>query len=136
MIGLIVGIDCGKNTGFAVVQAGKLLRCETGLIHEAMTAVANQRGSIAMVLVEDARQRSLNPGDDNAARWQGVGSVKRDAVIWEDYLTAMKIPFRMVKPKDTKMDAATFNKAYGWTGSTSNHARDAAVIALSYRGMP
>ena len=37
--------------------------------------------------------------EEERKRLQGVGSVKRDATIWEDYLTELGVEFEMVAPK-------------------------------------
>ena len=86
------------------------------------------------VVFEDARQRQWLPRERNASEYRGklmgAGSVKRDSVIWQDALTDWGIPFEMVPPRAgaTKWNADTFQRLTGYTGRTSNHARDAALL--------
>ena len=62
----------------------------------------------------------------------GAGSVKRDCQIWEDFLRAHGIKYEMVAPHQgaTKWTADTFARITGYTGRTSNHGRDAAVLVF------
>ena len=46
------------------------------------------------IIVEDADLSKENfKGENMAAKQQGAGSIKRDAKIWEDYLTRPKNRF-------------------------------------------
>ena len=133
-----IGIDCGKHTGIAVwntnTQHFELV--DTVLIHKAMEIVREWEYPVRGVKVyfEDARQRKWLPKDASSSEYRGhlmgAGSVKRDAVIWQDALTDWGIPFEMVPPRPgmTKWDADTFRRVTGYTGRTSNHARDAALL--------
>jgi hypothetical protein len=133
---VLIGIDTGKNTGFATystVSRG-LIAVETLPIHQAMErVVAISRTFKVKVRFEDARLRKMF-GTSGREKLQGAGSIKRDAVIWEDFLTDKCIPFEPVAPKDnkTKTDPDTFTKMTGWTGRTSNHARDAAMLVYGF----
>lgn len=125
-----IGIDCGKHTGVAVSIGGKLVQLATLPIHQALHLVKllhQQYADDLFVIFEDARQRKWIPTGN---RSQGAGSVKRDAVIWEDFLQDLGIRYRAVPPRKgaTKWDAETFARITGWTGRTSNHARDAALL--------
>lgn len=126
-----IGIDPGRSTGIAITGSdGKLRNLDTLLIHEAMDAVK----SVAhipdiLVVVEDARKRSGRP---EAA--QGAGSVKRDCTIWEDFLTSLKISFKMVPPikNGTRFRDQIFKAHYPyWTKRTSEHARSAANLLIT-----
>lgn len=136
----IIGIDPGTHTGFAQYNrhAKKLLQVDTLAIHKAMQRVefAHASGHLHMVVFEDARLRKwFGHADVRMARSgagirEGVGSVKRDASIWFDFLTDLGTPFLGLKPQAglTKLDADQFAKITGWTARTSNHARDAAML--------
>lgn len=133
---LIIGIDPGTKTGFAVLnkQTGSLIVCKTIGITRAMSEVSNHSGRhVIRVFVEDARKRKWF-GKDASAKAQGAGSVKRDCAIWEEFLTDQGIPFEMVDPKTqrglTKMDAERFKALTGWQDRTSEHARDAAILVI------
>jgi hypothetical protein len=124
-----IGIDTGKHTGIAVYRHG-FISIETTFIHNAMEAVlALHLGGEVFVRVEDARLRKWL-GNKGREALQGAGSIKRDASIWEDFLTDKGIPFEMVAPRNnaTKLSAETFRNITGWQGRTSEHSRDAAML--------
>jgi hypothetical protein len=99
----IIGIDTGVHTGIAVVENGKLSKVTTTTIARALEMVkALAEDNDAFVVVEDARLRKwYKPMSREQERQilQGVGSVKRDAEVWEDFLQLNNIPHRMQAPK-------------------------------------
>jgi hypothetical protein len=141
---IVVGIDTGVSTGIAVwnVSTRCFNQVETTKIHIAMSAVEelhlNNPGKV-LVRVEDARQRtwydsSHKSREEERKKLQGVGSVKRDAVIWEDFLSDLGVAFQMVHPKNntTKLSAEAFKGLTKWKKRTSEHSRDAAMLAYGY----
>lgn len=138
------GIDPGEHTGIAVWDgASRAFREVATLpIWKAMEEVRRWNyACIAQcvpfyVVFEDARQRKWFPQERNNAEYRGrlmgAGAAKRDARIWEEYLTDNRIPFRAVKPQPglTKWSAEYFAKITGWQGRTSEHARDAALLVF------
>jgi hypothetical protein len=129
-----IGIDTGVNTGFAVISkpAGKLVELDCWKIHTAMHRVEYYADNFKIfVYVEDARQavHKRNTAEDYAKQ-QGAGSVKRDASIWEGFLTDLKVDFSMLRPnnKTTKLNAQVFKRVTGYQGQTNSHARDAAML--------
>lgn len=137
---IYIGIDCGHDTGLAVWDTGRrVFRAVATLrIHRAMEAVLDwqQREGPVVVVFEDARQRRYFAREKSESEYRGhlmgAGSVKRDAVIWQDFLSDKGIPFQAVPPRRglTKWDAKVFARTTGWTGRTSNHARDAALLVF------
>lgn len=135
---ILIGIDTGVHTGFAVAidrgNGGELEQVTCLTITQAMHQVneliiQHGKGSLQLI-IEDARQRTWFTGGREKA--QGVGSVKRDARIWEDWCNENQINFKMIHPKNnsTKYKADTFKKITGWTGRTNEHARDAAMLVF------
>ena len=126
---IVIGIDPGVETGLAIAVDGQLEHVTSLAIHDAMQLVRKYSG--ALVVFEDARLRARG-GPMSAATAQGAGSVKRDCKIWQDYLTAIGMQFKAIKPikGKTKVKAADFVAQTGWQGRTNEHARDAAMIAL------
>ena len=136
-----IGIDTGTNTGVAIwdCRAKKFALVQTMAIHEAVFLVqsyvdkAKKNGELQRLLVrvEDARQRKWF-GARSSSKLQGAGSVKRDSAIWDDYLKSTGVMYRMVSPANntTKMDAAAFRRYTGYTGSTNEHNRDAAMLVF------
>lgn len=136
----LIGIDCGVKTGVAVYDpaAKKLICLETVTIDRAMLSVLRLRdaGQLKAVYFEDARQRTWfepeKSSSDYRGKLMGAGAVKRDAKIWEDFLTNQGIPFAMVAPKHnaTKMRPEYFARVTGYSGRCSEHARDAAMLVF------
>ena len=137
---LMVGIDPGVSTGFGVWdrKAKRLTLVASLKLHEAMehVRIMHNAASLHSVTFEDARQRDWygerGTPEQERAKLQGVGSVKRDCAIWEDYLTALQVPYRAQKPTAgmTKWDAATFERMTRWSGRTNEHGRDAALLVF------
>lgn len=131
---IIIGLDTGKNTGFAVWNTNdKILETvETLLIHEAMERINDLNPDFKVkIRFEDARQRKWF-GKAGREQLQGAGSIKRDAAIWEDFLKDKGIDFEPVAPKNnkTKLDAKTFKKITGYPLQTNVHERDAAMLVF------
>lgn len=131
-----IGIDAGVNTGFAKMYGNDLVEVKTYSIIEALQAVewtikyASENGLNLKVFIEDARKRKWIDPKAGKERLQGVGSVKRDCAIWEEFCVFHDVDFELVAPKDniTKLSADKFEKITGWKGRTSEHARDAAML--------
>jgi len=136
---LYIGIDTGVNTGFAVwyKDSKRLGVISTLKIHVAMAEVqAYAKDFDIHVIVEDARQVRFFKQEQRAgaqSRAQGAGSVKRDAVIWEDFLTDLGVSFEMVRPSKAlaKLNAKTFKAYTGIDTRLSQHARDAAMLVFN-----
>ena len=134
---VLVGIDTGRHTGFAVWDTEKrqLDFVDTIPIHEALLRIWSQRHANVEVYFEDARQRKwygTKTAKEDRNKLQGAGSVKRDSTIWEDALKDWGIPFHAVAPKHnvTKMTPEYFRALTGWKGRTSEHSRDAAMLVF------
>lgn len=142
-----IGIDPGVNTGVAVVRNGHLTECYTMPIHRAMDFVKREHYAVTMsptpvrfvVVFEDARQRKWFKREQSQSEYRGrlmgAGAAKRDAKIWEDFLTDLKCPFRMHKPEahGTKWETDYWQKVTGYTGRTSEHARDASLLVFGLK---
>lgn len=139
-----IGIDPGEHTGLAVWDGASRSFREVATLPlwRALDEVRKWQYACTaqvvdlIVFFEDARQRKWFPQERNNAEYRGrlmgAGAAKRDARIWEEYLTDNRIAFRAVKPQPglTKWDADYFAKVTGWTGRTSDHARDAALLVF------
>lgn len=127
----IIGIDPGTKTGFAMYDLKEQTwNIQTTKIHNAMRWVHSASSQGCIVIVEDARKRKWF-GKDAASKVKGAGSVSRDCTIWDDYLSECEIEFRMVHPikGGTKSNAERVLQEIGYTKRTSEHGRDAAVLA-------
>lgn len=139
-----IGIDTGTHTGVAVWDGNQFLLLETMAIHKAMKIVNGyaQSGIEVVVRVEDPRQRTWfgterMSREQERKKLQGVGSVKRDASIWDDFLTDLckakaNIKYEMVAPKRniTKLSSESFKAITKWQGRTNEHCRDAAFLVF------
>jgi hypothetical protein len=135
---IVIGLDPGVSTGFATwsAQTRQLLEVRSMLLHEAMTEVAKRHaaGELALVIFEDARKRrcfgraDLNQLKYGAAVREGAGAAKRDAKIWDDFLTSIGVPFLARAPRGTKKKTPHFELLTGWKGRTNEHGRDAALV--------
>jgi hypothetical protein len=142
---IIVGIDPGTETGFATWDPiGWKLGIVTSVpIHRALESVADLNATHApgslLVMFEDCRMLRMRGGrmereeqKYGSAIQQGVGSVKRDCSIWEDFLRDKGIAYRAKMPtrESLKWNAEKFERITGWPHRTNNHARDAAVVVF------
>ena len=139
-----IGIDPGEHTGVAIWDTGqRAFRLLATLpLHKALHLVQTWRDSEphladdVRVVFEDARQRTWFPRERNASEYRGrlmgAGAAKRDARIWEEFLTDERIPFEAHKPEagGTKWSADYFARITGYKGRCSEHARDAALLVF------
>lgn len=133
----VIGIDTGVHTGYALwnTQTKTIDEYGTFKIHEVLFKILKLSDQHkVLVRVEDARKRS-NSSYNAKAMAQGVGSVKRDAKIFEDFLTDYKIDFQLLAPSKTttKMSAESFAKFTGITKRTSTHTRDAYMLVFRFK---
>lgn len=133
----IVGIDPGVSTGFAIWSRSekKLKDVQTTTITGAMTMIRlmHDHGSLHSVVFEDARLRTWF-GSKGREALMGAGSIRRDCSIWTEFLSSLEgVPFKPVSPQDkgAKLDAARFARLTAWTGRTSEHGRDAALLVFN-----
>lgn len=143
---VLIGVDTGVHTGFAVAidqgKGGELQDVGSLTITQAMSKVldlvdVHGKANI-MLYIEDARLRTwFGNADARQARSgagvrEGIGSVKRDAQIWEDWCKEQGLYYKMIHPaaNKTKTDAKYFLKLTGWAKQTNEHARDAAMLVF------
>jgi hypothetical protein len=141
---IYVGIDTGVHTGFSIwdTKQKAFLEISTLPIHKAMLKVKelfDEHGSGLKIRVEDPRLRTWFKSnkmtrDEERKILQGVGSVKRDASIWEDFLKDLGVQYEMTHPKNsiTKMNADEFKRLTGYSGKTNEHSRDAGFLVFGY----
>jgi hypothetical protein len=135
---IVCGLDPGTHTGFALWDAGLMgfVRLEAMMLHVAMDEVrclVSER-ALDLVIFEDARKRQVFMKADiaqskyGAAVREGAGAAKREATIWEDYLTHLRVPFIARMPIATKYEAEKFKRYTKWAPRTNEHTRDAGMI--------
>lgn len=134
-----VGIDPGVNVGFALSHKGKLLQLATLSFWEVVAELeALAEGARIHVYIEDPnanRPTFHKKGADNAAKRekisQNVGMNKRDAQLLIQKVELLGVSVVPIPPRGSKItDAALFRKLTGWEATSSQHARDAAMLVL------
>lgn len=132
----IIGIDTGVTTGIAVwdVDAQQLVEVTSSGIVKAMALVGVYEP--VLIRIEDARLRKWynDKHKQQRAMLQGVGSVKRDAAIWQEFCIENGYDYELVPPSAnrTKTTATDFARLTGWLRSTNEHARDAAGLVYGF----
>jgi hypothetical protein len=142
---IVIGIDPGVTTGYAEwdAEVRAFRNVEGLLIHAAMRRVALLQigGLLSHVVFEDARLRTWygksGSYEEDIARLQGAGSVKRDCSIWADFLGDHGIPYKTLSPREkgAKYDAAQFKRLTGWDQWTNEHGRDAGLLVFGTKAM-
>lgn len=138
---IIIGIDTGVKTGFAVNFDGNLIQLKTLGIIVAMAEALEFRSQFAkdmVICIEDTRQRKWMPAKVGNERLKGVGSVNRDSSIWQEFCEFYDLPYILVPPAHlaglTKMKIERFIEMTGWAGKRpSEHARDAGMMTWKYQ---
>ena len=138
---LILGMDPGSSTGVAHFLDGQLVRLDT------ITPVEIERTirevMPARVIFEDSRleTRAWNARTKGAygaalATARSLGQVDAWCRLITEVCAELGIPAHGVSPtaKGAKRGAENFAVYTGWTHSSNQHERDAAMVAWTYRG--
>ena len=135
---LILGIDPGANTGVAHFVDGELARLETIAPHQIERTLRNFLP--ARVVFEDSRLQSHTwtrgkSGAASAKMARNVGQVDAWCTLITSICGELGIPAHGISPagKGAKLQADRFAIVTGWTGSTNEHTRDAAMVAWPFR---
>ena len=149
----IVGIDPGAVTGMAVWDPSRqaFVHVGSGTLFETLALVgahlpggrSGQAWEVRLVVVEDARRLPIYAARDGVQGRQRdrlcrrVGHIDRDVQLWETWLRAEGVPYRLAEPhRGPKWDAETLarmTQAMGvaaWTEPTNEHGRDAARLVF------
>lgn len=138
----VIGIDPGVKTGFARVNtAATFAELCTMDIYSAQARIlvlAQLYGEYnILVAVEDCRKRKWVDPSIGPERLRGIGSVERDCSLWQEFCERHGLAFVLVAPMgiNTKMDKWEFAQTLDYPFDTSNHARDAGMLARKYHRM-
>ena len=136
---IIVGIDPGASTGFAVIGDGvltNLLTISPWDIEIELSGVPIDR-----VIFEDSRLQSHTwtraaTRAAAAKMARNVGQVDAWCSLIVGICGRLGIPAHGISPKakGKKLNAEQFKSATGWTSASNQHERDAAMVAFPYRG--
>ena len=136
---VVVGIDPGQHTGLAIFRDGHLTALRTIEPVELETEILALWPS--RVVFEDSRLQS-HTWTKAASRAAAAKMARNVGQIdaWCNLIVAIcakhGITAHGISPqaKGGKMTAEQFEKATGWTASSNQHSRDAAMCAWPYRG--
>lgn len=136
-----IGIDPGQHTGFAVwCRSTKALSCKTLDFWQVVKELEALKEDITQVRIEDPNlnRPTFSKGIQGARQRekisQNVGENKAHAKLLIAYCELLNIPVVPVKPTKhsrTKVKADAFKQMTGYTGKTSEHARDAALLVFN-----
>ena len=138
-VSTILGIDPGSSTGVASYINGKLVHLAT--IEPVDIAAGIEAVRPACVVFEDSRLLShtwttikSRPAALKMAR--NVGEVDAWCKLIVAVCAQFGIPAHGISPKGkgAKVGAAEFERITGWATRSSEHERDAAMVAYPYRG--
>lgn len=136
----VVGIDPGQATGLAVYENGKLIALYTVPADQLEGWLA--KNPPQLVIFEDSRGTGKTftaakaPSVAAALKIaRNVGEIDRLCKDIEAMCKRMGIEAYGVTParKGAKRNAAQFAQITGWDKRSSQHARDAAMVAWPYR---
>lgn len=134
----VIGLDPGANTGVATFEGGSLVSLETIAPHEIERTIRAVQP--ARVVFEDSRLQSHTwtrgkSGAASAKMARNVGQVDAWCTLITSICGELGIPAHGISPaaKGAKLQADRFAIVTGWTGSTNEHTRDAAMVAYPYR---
>lgn len=143
---IILGIDPGQSTGVATFIDGKLVKLETIQPHR-LPDQLRQSGA-KRVIFEDSRLQSYlfsgyKPGARTLSAPQqlkiarNVGQVDAWCSLIVAVCADLSIQAHGISPraKGSKLNATQFGELTGWTDKSSEHTRDAAVVAWRYRAV-
>ncbi|TGE08273.1 hypothetical protein [Hymenobacter fodinae] len=134
-----VGIDPGVNVGFALSWAGELLQLQTLDFWSAIDELRLlAEGAQLHVYIENPNVNKptfFKKGANSVAVRenisQKVGSNKRDAQLLIQFVERLGVKVLAMPPRKAgKITAAGFKQLTGWAQSSSQHARDAAMLVL------
>jgi hypothetical protein len=136
----VIGIDPGLDTGVAIFKDGYL----SELLTMRPFGVAKYLELVcptSLVVYEDSRIQSnvftaaKQPRAVALKIARNVGNIDAWCSLIEDSCKANRINTVSISPKakGAKLDAAQFEAITGWSGSSNQHTRDAAMVAWPFR---
>jgi hypothetical protein len=141
MSGVVIGIDPGISTGFAIYKNGNLSVLDT--IHPEDLHDRIISANPALVVFEDSRQQSKVwlPGRKSASAAtdikiaRNVGQIDAWCILIERICMKAGIKCIGISPseKGHKLARPEFDALTGWRHGSNQHERDAAIVARLFR---
>lgn len=142
----IIGIDPGVNTGLAIYNPeNKKFELHTKsfwlAFHIIKELYEHNTDYELVIYIEDSTQnrpvfeeRITGKNIGTALKIaQYVGSNKRDCQLWFEFCEYANIEYYRIRPSGksgTKIPKKNFEKITGYTGRSSQHSRDAAMMVV------
>jgi hypothetical protein len=132
-----IGIDAGACTGLAEWQYGGDLRCDTTTFWGAIDRIREMHkcwGTHLCVVIEAGwknRPVFARPGVQGRRQLriaQNVGQNHAHGKLIVDYCDLKGIRYLALRPGTPKLNDEQFRRLTGYDGTTSQHARDAAMM--------
>lgn len=134
---LYIGIDPGKDTGIALLKAGRFVGLQTlsfwPLIDYVSTSI--NKSWVGMIVIEISGTTHVWHGSMKNARkekaaaiGQNVGAVRREGELLLERFQHLGYPVKAVDPPG-KLDEEGFGLLTGCHGIKSQHQRDAGLLA-------
>lgn len=147
---IAIGVDPGKNTGFAVwdCEAQEFIELMTYTFWEAYSeglgwkARAEMDSRKLIIYVEDPQGNKPTFGRNKLGKKQldrkaqNVGMNKKEAQLLVSGWRRAGIAVKTIVPKSSKWSAQMFKNLSGWPHQTNEHQRDAAKMVIGMRPMP
>lgn len=139
---VVLGVDPGKKTGFAVFDGRRLCAVGSGAffdVQEQLRCWVETR-EVVRALVEDNRRLPIYASHDKVhgrrrdALCRNVGRIDRDVELWLDWFEALGVEAQGVVPvRAKKWSAEQLRRLTGWRGASNQHGRDAARLVWGRR---
>ena len=142
IVDTVIGIDPGKNTGFAVFdkKLGKMAVVKSADFWGVFGMVQTYPVNSTKVVIEVANTLkvwsegksgiSLSKIKTASKVGANVGGVRREAQLMSEGLKRLGYMVKEVHPRG-KVDADKFKRVTGYTGRTNEHSRDAGMMAFT-----
>lgn len=134
----IYGIDPGTHTGYAWIHDGEIREVQTSdfwEVYHHLYRYAKREDSVIVIeqggLNSPTFYQASNLRAQNKTS-QRVGQANREAELLAAGLEKAGFQVVRVRPTKSKWDKATCQQITGYSGRTSEHARDALRLAYEY----
>lgn len=129
-----VGIDPGRDTGFAVAENGVLTALETSTFWAVYLNVRYlvEQGGVSVVVVEVPKTKKNWHGPKAA---HDVGRICREAELLADGIELLGVKVIRQHPQG-KLNQEQFARITGWKKQTNEHIRDAGMLVHGRRETP
>jgi hypothetical protein len=132
----LIGIDPGRHTGLCVYnrQSKKITLVDTKDFWGTILFVQMLKEKFTVIIEDPQLNQPVFTREANKSAMlkiaQDVGRNKEQAYLLITYFQINKIPFRTIRPVESKWSAIYLRKLTGYSARTNEHERDA--IRLVY----